>query len=92
MGESVQLPESQAVPRNGVVTGLCMECAMRHHDYREMPQHSSLAYCFLAIRRNFRYASACPHLYAAGVLSRLKAGTESAYMSRGGCPIGRAYI
>ena len=41
MGESVQFAESQAVPRNGVVTGFCMECAMRHHDYREMLRHET---------------------------------------------------
>ena len=36
MAESAQLTESQAVPRKGVVTGLCMECAMCHHDYKEV--------------------------------------------------------
>jgi hypothetical protein len=41
MGGSVQLTESQAVPRNGIVTGFCMECAMRHHDYREMLRHET---------------------------------------------------
>ena len=37
----MQLTESQAAPRKGVVTGLCMECAMRHHDYREMLRHET---------------------------------------------------
>ncbi|MGD0235565.1 MAG: hypothetical protein ABSC55_13645 [Syntrophorhabdales bacterium] len=36
MGESVQRTESQAAPGKSVVTGLCIECAMRHYDYREM--------------------------------------------------------
>jgi hypothetical protein len=41
IGESVQSTENQAVPRNGSVTGLCMECAIRHHDYREMLWHET---------------------------------------------------
>ena len=41
MGKSVQLTETEAVPRNGSVTGFCMECAMRHHDYREMLWHET---------------------------------------------------
>ena len=41
MGESVQLTESQTVPSKGAVMGLCMECALRHHDYREMLWHET---------------------------------------------------
>ena len=37
----MQLTESQTAPSKGVVTGLCMECAMRHHDYREMLRHET---------------------------------------------------
>ena len=37
----MQRTESQAAPCKGVVTGLCMECTMRHHDYREMLRHDT---------------------------------------------------
>jgi hypothetical protein len=37
----MQLAEGQAAPRKGVVTGLCMECAIRHHDDGEMLRHDT---------------------------------------------------
>jgi hypothetical protein len=39
MKASMQLAERQAAPGKEVATGLCMECAMLHHDYREMLRH-----------------------------------------------------
>jgi hypothetical protein len=41
MKGSARLTESQTAPGKGFVTGLCMECAMRHHDYREMLRHET---------------------------------------------------
>jgi hypothetical protein len=41
MEGSMQLTENQTAPGKGVVTGLCMECAMRHHDFREMLRHET---------------------------------------------------
>ncbi len=41
MNGSEQLTESRAMPGKGVVTGLCTECAMRRHDYREMLRHGT---------------------------------------------------
>ena len=39
MNGSEQLTESHTAPGKGVLTGLCMECAMRHHDYKEVLGH-----------------------------------------------------
>ena len=36
MNGSARLTEERTASSKGVVTGLCMECAMRHHDYKEM--------------------------------------------------------
>ena len=41
MKGSARLTEDQTVPSIGAITGLCMECAMRHHDYREMLPHET---------------------------------------------------
>jgi hypothetical protein len=35
MKGSVRSTEDETAPPKGVLTGLCMECAMRQHDYRE---------------------------------------------------------
>jgi hypothetical protein len=39
MGGKVQLTENQIAPGKGAVTGLCMKCAMRHHECGEMLRH-----------------------------------------------------
>jgi hypothetical protein len=39
MNGSIQLTENQTAPGKGAVTGLCMECAIRHHDYKELLGH-----------------------------------------------------
>ena len=41
MEASVQLTENQTAPGKSVVTGTCMECAMRRHDYRQMLQYET---------------------------------------------------
>jgi hypothetical protein len=41
MEEGVQPTENQTAPGKGAGTGLCMECAMRHHDYREILRHET---------------------------------------------------
>ncbi len=41
MNASAQLTEIQTAPRKGVVAGLCIGCAMHHHDYREVLRHET---------------------------------------------------
>jgi hypothetical protein len=36
MGRSMQLTENQVTPGTDAITGLCIGCALLHHDYREM--------------------------------------------------------
>jgi hypothetical protein len=39
MKPNAQLTEDQTGPAKSEVNGLCMECAMRHHEYGEMLRH-----------------------------------------------------
>ena len=37
----MQITEERAVRHNNIFTGLCVECAIRHHDYKEILPHGT---------------------------------------------------
>ena len=43
----MQIMEGRAMPYKPILTGLCVECAIRHHDYKEILPHGKVDDHFL---------------------------------------------